>query len=34
MKCVGIGKPEILGKANIVIPGFMDFTIEKLIELI
>jgi len=34
MKCVGIGKPEILGKANIVIPGFQNFSVKKLTELI
>jgi beta-phosphoglucomutase len=34
MKCVGIGNPEILRKANFVIPGFQDFTIKKLTELI
>lgn len=30
MRCVGIGDAEILGKADLVIPGFMDFTVEKL----
>jgi beta-phosphoglucomutase len=34
MKCVGIGKKEILGKANIVIPGFQNFSLKKLAELI
>ena len=30
MYCVGIGKPEILGMADFVIPGFEEFTFEKL----
>lgn len=30
MSCIGIGEPEILGKANLVISGFNDFTVEKL----
>ncbi|MGQ1909716.1 beta-phosphoglucomutase [Marinifilum sp. RC60d5] len=30
MKCVGIGSPEVLGKANIVIPGFVGFTMAQL----
>lgn len=30
MKCVGIGSPEILGAAEIVIPNFKDLTLEKL----
>nr|WP_320120267.1 beta-phosphoglucomutase [uncultured Marinifilum sp.] len=30
MKCVGIGSPEILGKANIVVPGFVGFTMDQL----
>lgn len=32
MKCVGIGDQETLKKANYVIPGFKDFTVEKLYE--
>lgn len=34
MKCVGIGDPSILGKANVVIPGFRDFNFNKLNQLI
>lgn len=30
MKCVGIGSPEILGKANMVIPGFEDLSLANL----
>lgn len=30
MLCVGIGDPETLGLANLVIPGFQGFTLEKL----
>ena len=30
MKCVGIGEPENLGKAHLVIPGFEHFSIEDL----
>lgn len=30
MKCVGIGQPENLGKAHLVVPGFQDFSIETL----
>jgi beta-phosphoglucomutase len=30
MRCVGIGNADILGEADLVIPGFMDFTVEKL----
>jgi beta-phosphoglucomutase len=30
MYCVGIGKPENLGLADFVIPGFDGFTLEKL----
>jgi beta-phosphoglucomutase len=32
MKCVGIGNPHILGKANLVIPGFEDFSFIKMYE--
>ena len=30
MKCVGIGSPEVLGKANIVVPGFVGFSMAQL----
>lgn len=30
MNCVGIGEPEVLGNANLVIPGFADFTVKQL----
>ncbi len=30
MRCVGIGEPETLGLADLVIPGFDGFTISKL----
>lgn len=30
MQCVGIGDPETLGMADLVIPGFDGFTLEKL----
>jgi len=30
MRCVGIGSPEVLGKANIVVPGFVGFTMAQL----
>ncbi|MDP2335679.1 MAG: beta-phosphoglucomutase [Bacteroidota bacterium] len=30
MLCVGIGEPETLGLANLVIPGFEGFTLEQL----
>jgi beta-phosphoglucomutase len=30
MRCVGIGEPETLGMADLVIPGFEGFTLEKL----
>jgi beta-phosphoglucomutase len=33
MKCVGIGFPEVLGKADLVIPGFQRFNLSKLKEL-
>lgn len=33
MKCVGIGQPENLGKAHMVIPGFQHFSIEDLKKL-
>lgn len=32
MKCVGVGDEKTLEKADIVIPGFKDFTVEKLYE--
>jgi len=34
MKCIGIGDPLILAKANAVIPGFKDLNYAKLIQLI
>ncbi len=33
MRCVGIGRPEILGKANLVIPGFEHFGLSELMKL-
>lgn len=30
MKCVGIGSPDVLGKANMVISGFEGFSLAKL----
>ena len=30
MRCVGIGSPDILNKANFVVPGFEDFSFETL----
>ena len=30
MKCVGIGLPENLGKAHLVIPGFQNFSLKNL----
>ena len=32
MKCIGIGHPDILGNANLVIPGFENFTITQLLK--
>lgn len=34
MLCIGIGSPEILGEAHMVIPGFRDFNIGKMRELL
>jgi beta-phosphoglucomutase len=34
MHCIGIGQPETLGLADLVIPGFQGFTVEKLLEAI
>ena len=31
-KCVGIGSPEVLGKADYVMPGFEGVTFDKLIK--
>jgi len=28
MACIGIGSPEILGKANLVVPGFENFKLD------
>ena len=33
MRCIGVGDPTILGKANIVIPGFENFGLKELKEL-
>lgn len=33
MRCIGVGDPTILGKANIVIPGFEKFGLKELKEL-
>jgi len=33
MRCIGIGSPEILGKANLVIPGFENFRLKEIKEL-
>jgi beta-phosphoglucomutase len=33
MKCIGIGSPEVLGKAHLVIPGLHEMTFEKLTQL-
>ena len=30
MKCVGVGTPEILGKADLIIPGFENFKMKDL----
>ncbi|GAB7086917.1 beta-phosphoglucomutase [Marinifilum fragile] len=30
MNCVGIGSPDVLGKANIVVPGFVGFSMTQL----
>lgn len=32
MRCVGIGQPDTLGMADLVIPGFLDFTVAGLIK--
>ena len=34
MKCVGIGSPQNLAKANLVIPGFEKFSFRKMNELL
>jgi beta-phosphoglucomutase len=34
MKCVGIGNPQILGKANLVIPGFEKLSFNQLNKLL
>ncbi len=31
MKCIGIGEKEVLGKADKVIPGFENFSLQKLL---
>jgi beta-phosphoglucomutase len=30
MKCVGVGEPDILGKADLVIPGFKNFNLKNI----
>lgn len=30
MRCVGVGSPEVLNRANLVIPGFEDFSLVSL----
>ena len=30
MRCVGIGSPDILGRANLVVPGLSAMTLDKL----
>jgi len=34
MKCVGIGSPEVLNNANLVVDGFENFSLEKLNSLV
>jgi beta-phosphoglucomutase len=34
MRCVGVGSPETLGKANAVIDGFKNFNLERFTKLI
>ncbi len=31
MKCVGVGTPDILSDADLIIPGFENFTMKNLI---
>jgi beta-phosphoglucomutase len=33
MKCIGVGAPEVLGKAHFVIPGLREMNLEKLKKL-
>lgn len=33
MKCVGIGSPEVLGKANLIIDGLHQMTVDRLINI-
>ncbi|KKO52317.1 beta-phosphoglucomutase [Paenibacillus sp. DMB20] len=33
MRCVGIGSPEQLGRANLVVPSLADFSVDRLKEL-
>lgn len=33
MKCVGVGNPSNLGKAHLVIPGFVGFSVERIRQL-
>jgi len=30
MRCVGVGNPELLGKANLVIPDLKKITVKQL----
>ncbi len=30
MRCVGVGSPEVLNRANLVIPGFENFSLDSL----
>ena len=30
MRCVGIGSPDILGRANLVVPGLSAMTLDRL----
>lgn len=34
MKVIGIGDPQVLHQAHHVLPGFSDFTVERLLELL
>lgn len=34
MRCIGVGSPETLGKANAVIAGFKNFNLERFTKLI
>jgi len=32
MKCVGVGSPGILNEAELIIPGFLDLSWEKVVS--